>query len=413
MGGRGKWLTLTEIALICATAAAASSNPPGDRKATSATAPGRDSDHDGLSDDLEVRRYHTDPHRRDTDHDGLKDGAEVRRYKTNPRKSDTDRDDLSDGAEVGRYRTDPRTRDTDRDRLFDGQEVRRYRTNPRVRDTDGDGWGDGVEIKEGTNPLDRRNRPGFPRDDNTGVPPGTVLAPYTGPSRITTPNTVIEGKTVGCIQVSAPGVVIRKSKVVCPGGGLNSGDSDYSGTPLLVEDVEIDCQNLGGTGLSEAHIVARRLNIHGCENGLSINQDVVLEDSYIHDLYNPSEAHADGIQLSFGHWTGSEYVCCALNVTIRHNTIYGMGADGSFGTSAIISNKSGDVNVLIENNLLAGGSYALYCDRGTGTNYRVLNNRFSRRFGPKVGFFGPATECGDETQAGNVIHETGQPLTLG
>ncbi len=62
--------------------------------------PERDTDHDGLSDDAELRRYHTDPRKRDTDRDGLTDGAEVLRYKTNPRKSDSDRDGLTDGAEV-------------------------------------------------------------------------------------------------------------------------------------------------------------------------------------------------------------------------------------------------------------------------------------------------------------------------
>ena len=99
-------------------------------------------------------------------------------------------------------------------------------------------------------------------------------------------------------------------------------------------------------------------------------------------------------------------------MTIRHNTIYGMGADGSFGTSAIISNPGGDTNVLIENNLLAGGAYTLYCEQGAkGVNYRVLNNHFSQRFSSKVGYYGPTTDCSDETQSGNVYHETGRPLS--
>ena len=84
-----------------------------------------------------------------------------------------------------------------------------------------------------------------------------------------------------------------------------------------------------------------------------------------------------------------------------------------FWVAAIISNSGGDTNVLIENNLLAGGGWTLYCESGgTGTNYRVINNRFSRKFGPKVGYFGPSTECSDETQSGNVYHETGRPLRL-
>ena len=56
-------------------------------------------------------------------------------------------------------------------------------------------------------------------------------------------------------------------------------------------------------------------------------------------------------------------MCCGLNITIRHNTIYAIGPDGSFGTSAIISNRGGDQNILIENNLLAGGAATLYCEQ--------------------------------------------------
>ena len=119
----------------------------------------RDTDGDGLTDDSEVRLYHTDPRKRDTDRDGLTDSAEVRRYHTDPRKADTDRDGLTDSAEVRRYHTDPRKRDTDRDGLTDSAEVRRYHTDPRKRDTDGDGWADRTEIRAGTDPRDRHSRP--------------------------------------------------------------------------------------------------------------------------------------------------------------------------------------------------------------------------------------------------------------
>jgi hypothetical protein len=78
--------------------------------ASPASARGRDSDHDGLSNRLE-HRHHTNPHRKDTDRDGLKDGAEVHRYHTNPRRKDTDRDGFSDRVEV-RAHTNPRNRNS-------------------------------------------------------------------------------------------------------------------------------------------------------------------------------------------------------------------------------------------------------------------------------------------------------------
>lgn len=256
---------------------------------------------------------------------------------------------------------------------------------------------------------------GFPDETTTGVPAGTTLTPYTGSSTITTANTVIDGKTLGCIRVNAPGVVIRNSHISCGSGGVVVGsyDGDYSGTPLLLEDVEIDCQDGPGTAVGDALLTARRADIHGCENGFDMNQSITVEDSYIHDLWNGEGSHLDGIQLAGGHWNGSDYVCCALNITIRHNTIYGVGADGSLGTSAIISNPTGDQNILIENNLLAGGAVALYCAyEGTATNFRVVNNRFSRKFSPKVGAYGPSEGCRDETLSGNVYHESGSPVRL-
>ena len=82
----------------------------------------------------------------------------------------------------------------------------------------------------------------------------------------------------------------------------------YAGTPLLIEDSEIDCQNTSGTAIGEANVTARRLNIHGCENGFNISQNVTVEDSYIHDMYNSAEAHTDGIQFATGHFVNGQLV---------------------------------------------------------------------------------------------------------
>ena len=61
-----------------------------------------------------------------------------------------------------------------------------------------------------------------------------------------------------------------------------------------------------------------------------------------------------------------------------------MGADGAFGTSAIISNRGGDTNILIENNLLAGGAYTLYCEQNAnGVNYRVTQQPLQPQVQPE------------------------------
>ena len=255
----------------------------------------------------------------------------------------------------------------------------------------------------------------WPGPTTTGVPSGTNLTNYTGSNTISTANTIIDGKNITtCINVTAPGVIIRRSKISCSGGNVvNVTDGSFSGTGLLIEDTEIHCNDTNGNGIGEANFTARRVNIHGCENGLDMNQSIQLENSYIHDMFNSAQAHTDGMQFGFGHIVNGNIVAGGLNVTISHNTIYGMGVDGSFGTSAIISNRGFDTNILIENNLMAGGAYTLYCERNaTGVNYRVINNRFSTRFGPNVGAFGPSTDCSDEIQSSNKIEETGQLITL-
>ena len=71
------------------------------------------------------------------------------------------------------------------------------------------------------------------------------------------------------------------------------------------------------------------------------------------------------------------------------------------------------MNILIEKNLLAGGAFTLYCEQDAkGTNYRVATTTSAVRSARRSGYYGPSTECSDETQSGNVYHETGKPLNL-
>jgi hypothetical protein len=236
------------------------------------------------------------------------------------------------------------------------------------------------------------------------VPAGTSLTVVNGDLTIKTANTVIDGRDIrGCVTVQAPGVVIRNSKVSCPNFiVISSFGGAYTGDGLLVEDSEIDCQNTGGTAMGDTNFSVRRVNIHGCENGFDLDGANSIEDSYIHDLYQSAEAHTDGAQITpVGH-----------DITIRHNRIY-----SNDGTSAIISpNVSSGVlsNVLIEKNLMAGGAYTLYCQQaGAGNACRVIDNHFSTIFYPKVGAYGPWTDCEDESEVrGNVYHETGRAVPL-
>jgi hypothetical protein len=144
--------------------------------------------------------------------------------------------------------------------------------------------------------------------------------------------------------------------------------------------------------------------VHGCENVVWAEHNVVIRDSYLHDPvnYDPSrDPHTDAIQMPTN----------ASNITIDHNTVYGNYVNqGSFGNSAIMTGGSTS-NVTIDDNLLAGGGYTVYCNQpGKGSNYKLINNRFSTKYVSTVGAYGPDDECSDETAYGNAYYESGQPV---
>ena len=101
--------------------------------------------------------------------------------------------------------------------------------------------------------------------------------------------------------------------------------------------------------------------------------------------------HYDGFQSDGGN-----------NIVIRHNVIRVPCGQ----TSAILmsTNTSPIGNVTVEDNLMAGGGYTLYCDAGAnlfGTN-KFTSNRFAKTYFPRSGYWGPTTGCEPYPTSGNV-----------
>jgi hypothetical protein len=307
--------------------------------------------------------------------------------------------------------------------------------------------------------------PAYPDASCTGVPAGTVLTPYAGPTSVTTASTVINSVTINtCLSINAPGVVIKNSRINAPNCAPhvvynNAADiyhSGYSGTGLMIQDSEISCYELGtngqpdltrptnGTALGDDNLTAVGLNVHGCENGFDLDINATVRGSYVHDLLQSQAAHTDGLQSADGS-----------GLTLEHNTFYGdtwspavFGAGGCVnpgfcaGTSAVNINNCNPaqrpcpttVNALIQDNLFAGGAYTLYCPFLVN-NVRITGNHFSYKFrdpasttvydsshptaappwkpdvGPGVGAFGPAGDCNNgEIASGNVYDPGGQPV---
>jgi hypothetical protein len=122
---------------------------PAEVAAELAAAP-KDSDGDGLPDDVELA-WGTNPYSPDTDGDGANDGLEVQKG-WDPHSPDTDEDGLTDGQELT-FGTDPLKEDSDEDGLTDGEETSQWGTNPAHPDSDGDGLPDGDEVAIGFDPL--------------------------------------------------------------------------------------------------------------------------------------------------------------------------------------------------------------------------------------------------------------------
>jgi len=222
------------------------------------------------------------------------------------------------------------------------------------------------------------SRCGYPDKTNTGVPAGTTLTKVSGEMKIDTPNAVIDGKDIdGCVTVTAPGVTIRRSKINCNSyyGILASGAAVANGAARLsVEDVEVVC---GGntTAIGDANVTVKRAYLHGCENGFDLDHDATVEDTYITDV----------VEVNGGHGDGMQFAGTVSNIVVRHNTII-VGPV----TSAV--NRTGETtSLLVEDNLLAGGAYTLYCPRvpvASGA-FTAINNRF----GDYV--YGHTDSCGE------------------
>jgi hypothetical protein len=238
---------------------------------------------------------------------------------------------------------------------------------------------------------------GFPDSSNTGVPAGTKLAVLKGDQKITKAGTVIDRKDIrGCVDIEAPRVTIRRSKIACPDFYVVASFGErYRGGGLLIEDSTVTCGNGPGTGIGSYGTTVLRVDISGCENGFDIDNTFTVRDSFVHDPYSTEANHADGAQLNPGS-----------HITLTHNTIFMPDS-----TSAIISNPNGNADVLISDNLMSGGAYTLYCPRDHSTDFRVIDNRVSTVAGPKGGEYGPWTDCAKAAQVtGNVWDATLKPL---
>jgi len=238
---------------------------------------------------------------------------------------------------------------------------------------------------------------GLPDATSAGVPAGTKLTPIAGGLTVTQPGAVIDGQDIsGCVEVRAPNVTIQNSRII--GAGCFYAVRNFSTGLQLLHDT-ITCGGYNGTGVSDNEFALVASDVSACENGANVSKpgNVTIQDSYIHDLVTANGAHTDGVQIGQA----------AAHLRFLHNTIINSGGQ----TSAIIMWDEGDPqnsDVIVDRNLLAGGSYTLYCPRSNTTGIQITGNRFGTGAS-----YGPSNGCTSGHVAvwsGNVSDNNGRAL---
>ncbi len=244
----------------------------------------------------------------------------------------------------------------------------------------------------------------WPGPSNTGVPSGVRLTVTTGDLTITQPGYVLENTEVrGCISIAAGAnnVIIRNVRVKANCSKLILNDAGAKG--LQVIDSELDGNDFANSdaGIAGNHYTLRRVNIHSTADGIKGGSNVLIQDSYIHDLHITNDSHNDALQA-----------LDADGLTIRHNTA--IVDDGA--TSCIIFSQNANSdwemrNVQISRNLLAGGAFTVYGgyqagkdDPARASDISITENRISTAIFPRGGAFGPLTSIDAPivTHSGNV-----------
>jgi len=220
----------------------------------------------------------------------------------------------------------------------------------------------------------------FPSEKTTGItdkdcPNWSQRKTNTSGRTISTDGAVIDYEEIsggGGLNINAKNVTIRCVKIDARFSdryGINCFSGECAG--LLVENVDITrCTSACATarGAAGNPSIWRRVHLHNTQKDvLKLESYAILEDSYLHGYSPVAGSHNDAIQTAQGS-----------HIEVVGNTIEGPTREQT--SAYLMKSDFGKIDdVLIENNLLSGGTYSLYVyDGGHGvpTNVSVINNVF-------------------------------------
>lgn len=251
-------------------------------------------------------------------------------------------------------------------------------------------------------------RTGKPGPSNTGVPAGTKLTVVTGDVTYAKDGAVISGKDFrGFVKVTGRNITLKNSIFRGRATSYNAALLDTeAGTGTVVVDSEFVPSHPSATidGIWANRTSIYRAHIHGSVDGVKTGSNVLVQDSYIHDMSwfasDPNQGggptHPDGVQSFLG----------AAHVTLRHNTI-----DMSTTKDANATYQDSASDVRVEGNWLDGGGCMLnfnHVDKPL-SGIHITGNRFGRHSYFKCPIL-LSSQTTLNTNSGNVWDDTGSPI---
>ena len=170
--------------------------------------------------------------------------------------------------------------------------------------------------------------PLYPNATNTGVPAGVKLTPYTGSLTLSTPGQVVSGLIIsGGVNITASNVTLENCIIEMPSSG--GWDIGVAGglTGVVIQNCEIIGSGLSGQlgtyGIyveGDSQVTINADNIHDVGTGVTVSDgQIIVENSYIHDLNAGAGTHYNGISY-FGGGGASFSLLIQNNSIINQRT---------------------------------------------------------------------------------------------
>ena len=251
----------------------------------------------------------------------------------------------------------------------------------------------------------------YPNATNTGVPAGVALTP-SGALTLSTPGQVASGLIIsGSVSINTSNVTLENC--IIEGGGDFVVSVAGGLTGVVIQNCEIVGAGLSGPAGTygiyvegDSQVTINADNIHDVGTGVIVSDgQIIVENSYIHDLNAGAGTHYNGISY-FGGGGAS------FSLLIQNNSIINQQTQTD---ALMIQNYFGAINnVTIRNNLLTGGSYPVYVQGNQNsspvTNVSITNNDVAANGSAQGGPFDFAGAS--PTVSGNVLDGTSLAAAL-